>query len=155
MAFNPTSPLTGVAVTGLTSPTFTFVADTMPNPLQKGFYVTALGGTQTGVLVHSISSPFTLSIARPASLKTLGTPNPVNGRYPSVPQNTYNVRVRKGVNIAANQPASVATADIKVSIPAGAETYDPNSIAALLSLAASLLSQQADGLLSTAKTGNI
>jgi hypothetical protein len=49
MSISVTSPITGGAQTGLTSPTYTVVTDTAPpgNP-GKQVAVTALGGTQAG-----------------------------------------------------------------------------------------------------------
>ena len=62
MAISLTSPITGAAVTGLTSPTYTVAVDTPPNTWSKQWAVTALGGTQTGVDTSSSASrPFTLT----------------------------------------------------------------------------------------------
>lgn len=52
MTISLTTPVTGAAQTGLTSPTYTHVVDTPPNAYTKQYAVTALGGTQTGVDVH-------------------------------------------------------------------------------------------------------
>ena len=74
--WNPTSPVTGAAQTGLTTPTYTFVADVAPDANGKQVAVTALGGTQVGVTPHSVASPFTGTFVRPKSFKALGQPNP-------------------------------------------------------------------------------
>ena len=102
MTISLTSPITGAAQTGLTSPTYTHVADVAPTINGKQYAVIALGGTQTNVRTHAISDPFTLTYDRPAQPKALQNPNPVTGRYGSIPKNRHVFRVRKGVNYAAN-----------------------------------------------------
>jgi len=103
MTWAPSTPVTGAAQTGFTSPTYTLSVDTYPGVNGKQHAVTATGGTQTGVRTHSVSDPFTISGGRPTSLRSLPAVNG-NGGYSSVPRNTYFVITRKGVNIAANQP---------------------------------------------------
>lgn len=151
--WNPTSPVTGAAQTGLTSPTYTFVADTAPEPNGKQVAVTALGGTQVGVTAHTVSSPFTSNFTRPKSLKMLGQPNPVTGRYPSIPRNNYGLITRKGVLPAANQPAVPLVIRTTVEVPAGADSYDAVNIRAALSLHFGMLVQQAAGVGDTCATG--
>ncbi len=133
MAFAPTSPVTGSAQTGLTSPTYTLTADQAPDVNGKQYAITALGGTQTGVSVHSTSIPFTLTAWRPKVPRILGVPNPVTGIIPAVPNNTYKFVVRKGVLPAAGQPARLATFTVECSVPAGSESYDLVSLRAGLS----------------------
>lgn len=133
MSFTPSSPLTGGPQVGLTSPTYTLTSDTPPNAHSVQYAVTALGGTQTGVTTHSVSSPFTLTAERPAQFRYLGVPNPVTGVIGNVPMNVTKVRVRKGVTPAANQAVRPAMAELKVSVPAGAETYDTVNVKAMLS----------------------
>lgn len=144
--WNPTSPITGGAQTGFTSPTYTFVADTAPDSNGKQVAITALGGTQTGVTVHSGSSPFTMTMVKPKSFKLLGQPNPVTGLIPSVPKNLYKVIVRKGMTPYAGQPFSIGMADLSILIPAGAETADQANARALISLLIGALNQLSAGL---------
>ena len=139
MSFAPSSPVTGGPQTGLTSPTYTIVSDTPPNSHSVQYAVTTLGGTQTGVEAHSVSLPFTLTMERPAQFRQLGVANPVTGVISNVPMNVFKIRARKGVNIDASQSPKVASVEIKLSIPAGADTEDPESIRAMLSLAAGAL----------------
>lgn len=147
MSISWTSPITGQPQTGFTAPTYTTVADYAPtNTPGKQVVVTALGGTQTGVTVHTVASPFTLNITRPASLKTLGNPNPVTGVISPVLDNTYKLIVRKGVTPAANQPARVATCTVTMTIPAGADTYDAPNVRAMLSAAFGAAVQQSAGI---------
>ena len=154
MAFNPFSPVTGGTSTVLTSPTYTITADTPPAPNAKQYYVSALGGTQTGVTAHSVSSPFTGTMFRPASLKTL---SPVNnqGVLPSVPMNSYAVLTRKGVIPLAGQAVKVFPIRTSLDVPAGSDTADPISIAAAISFHIGLLAQLADEIRKTAITGTV
>lgn len=152
MSFSPASPITGAAVTGLTSPTYTITLDTAPKVTGKQFAVTGLGGTQTGVVSHSVSNPFTLTYFRPAAFRAL-PPVGVNGRLPSVPKNEHVLIFRKGMIPLAGQPAEPATVRITLAIPAGADVADANSIRALLSLIGGVLSGSASGIVDTILTG--
>lgn len=147
MAINVSSPITGAAVTGLTTPTYTVISDVAPpgNPGEQSA-VTALGGTQTGVTVHSVSSPFTLNFTRPASPRVLGPPNPVTGVVSQVPMNSYKLITRKGVLPLAGQPFRVMNITTVVDVPAGADTADVNNIRAALSAHIGALSQQSVGM---------
>jgi hypothetical protein len=134
MAISPSSPVTGGAQTGLTSPTYTIVEDQYGNGRSKQYAVTALGGTQNGVDIHSISNPFTLTFERPANYRLLGGVNPVTGVLGTVPRNTFKVRVRKGVVPLTDQNAVPELLECSFAVPAGADTADPESIRAGLSL---------------------
>lgn len=141
-----TTPITGMAQTGFTSPTYTIVTDTAPDINGKQWAVTALGGTQTGVTTHSVASPFTLMFARPRSFKALGKPNPVTGLVKDVPRNVYKLIVRKGVLPLAGQPYTNAICRIEFDVPAGSDTADSANIRALASISGGALSQLAAGL---------
>lgn len=134
MTVSVSSPVTGGAQTGFTSPTYTLTTDTPPNASSKQWAVTALGGTQTGVNAHDVSSPFTITVFRPSTYKRLGQPNPVTGVVSNVPKNRYEFLVRKGVLPLAGQPSSLLLARISLEIPAGSENADPANIRAALSL---------------------
>lgn len=145
MAVSLTSPVTGLAQTGLTTPTYTIVADTPPVSNSKQYAVTALGGTQTGVEAHALSQPFTIAVFRPAVPKTLGSPNPSTGVISNIPRNVSKTIVRKGVNVAADQAPVTAIFTLTCDVPAGADVYDPESIRAALSLMFGSFSQQSAG----------
>lgn len=140
------SNITGSAQTGFTTPGYTVSADTAPpgNP-GKQVAVTALTGTQTGVTVHSVASPFTLNATRAASLKTLGNPNPVTGVITVVPTNTYKLITRKGVLPLTGQPFKVMNITTTIDVPAGADTQDPPNVKAALSAHIGGLTQQSAG----------
>jgi len=146
MAIALTTPITGAAMTGFTSPTYTHVADTAPDSNGKQYAVTNVGGTQTGVTAHSVSSPFTITFTKPKAAKPLGQVNPITGQIRDIPINKYGILVRKGVTPAANQQPRIATFRGVVQVPAGAETYDKNNVLAMLSAAIGSLSQQSVGL---------
>jgi len=141
MAFAPTTPITGSTQTGLTSPTYTIATDTNPDSNGKQVYVSALGGTQTGVLSHSVAAPFTCSMFRPKALKVLAPVNPVTGVLRNVPTNTYKVITRKGVLPLAGQSYKTAVLSSTLDIPAGADLADPLSLRAAISCHIGLLTQ--------------
>lgn len=149
------SPITGGAQTGLTSPTYTHVADTAPTPMGKQVAVTALGGTQTGVTVHSVAAPFTVTAFRPAVFKQLGKPNPTTGLISNVPKNQYKVITRKGVLPLAGQPYQVMQVTTLIDVPAGSDLADPANIRAALSAHIGALNQQSAGIGDTTVSGVI
>lgn len=146
MSWAPTSPITGAAQTGFTTPTYTHVADVAPDVNGKQVAVTAAGGTQAGVTVHSVQSPFTVTFIRPKSFKLLSPLVPGTGLLPSVPKNVWKIIVRKGCVPLAGQPASVMLIKIELDVPAGADTADAPNIRAAISAAIGALNQQSAGL---------
>jgi hypothetical protein len=131
------------------------VADVAPNINGKQYAISALGGTQTGVDVNTVSKPFTMTFFRPAVLRTLPQANPVTGVIKNVPMNTYKMITRKGVSPAANQNAMVARITTTIEVPAGADTYEPEDLKALLSAHFGAGWEQASGIASTILTGVI
>jgi len=153
MAVALTSPVTGGAQTGFTSPTYTHVSDIALDTNGKQYAVTALGGTQAGVRVHSTSDPFTFLYVRPKTYKSLGTVHPVTGRLQSVPKNTHLIKIAKGAIPLAGQPSSVMTVRCMLEIPAGSDTADPANLRAAISLLVGALNQLSAGLGDTLVTG--
>jgi len=153
MSFTLTSPITGSAQTGLTSPTYTHVADTAPDVTGRQVAVSALGGTQTGVTVHSMASPFTITVFRPKAFRFLGKPNPVTGLVKDVPRNTFKVITRKGVLPLAGQPYANMQITTIVDLPAGSDTADAANCRAALSAHLGALAQQSSGLGDTCISG--
>lgn len=154
MPFAPSSPVTGGAQTGLTSPTYTLVADQAPANHGKQFYVSALGGTQTGVEVNSLSNPFTVTmfkVASPKALPSLLT----NGSLPSVPRNVYKLNVRKGVEVLSGQPRQNMLIEMIWHVPAGADIQDPESMRAALSLLIGILSAESANIGTTTITNGL
>lgn len=153
MSVTISSPITGSAQTGFTAPTYSLTSDIAPSPNGKQYAVTSLGGTQTGVDSHSVSKPFTISVFRPAVLKTLPSANPVTGVIKSIPVNTYKLIVRKGMVPSVNQSALVGSVNVAINVPAGADTYEPEEVRAMLSAAIGALSQISAGLGDTTVSG--
>lgn len=154
MAFAPSSPVTGAAMTGLTSPTYTLSADNAVKPNAKSYTISALGGTQAGVTTHSIASPFTLSMIRPTVFKLLGSPNAA-GVIRAFPKNSFDIICRKGVSVLANQPTQLSIMRLIASIPAGSEAYDIANLRAQISCMIGVLWQIADSLDETLVSGTL
>jgi len=153
MAFNPSSPVTGAAVTGLTSPTYTLTSDLAPAANGKQFAITALGGTQTGVDINSVSKPFTSTFFRPQVLKALPAANPVTGVIKVIPINQYKLVTRKGAQPASNQSPQPVRITTVIEVPAGVDTYEPEELRAALSAHIGILWQQAAGISDTVVSG--
>jgi len=141
-----TSPVTGSAQTGFTSPTYTVVQDTPPNAYSKQYAVTALGGTQTSVDVHGASKPFTITFSRPQTIRSAPNANPVTGAMPNSPRNVYSVIVRKGTSPGTNQNPQTSVLRADLSVVAGADVVEPEDVRAALSLLIGGMTQQSAGL---------
>lgn len=155
MSFTLTSPITGAAQTGFTSPTYTLTADIAPDNNGKQNAVTAVGGTQTGVTVHSVAAPFTITFVRPRVFRNLGKPNPTTGLIKDVPRNSYKLITRKGVTPLAGQPFANMQITTIIDVPAGSDTADPANLRAALSAHIGALSQQSAGAGDTVVSGII
>lgn len=153
MAFSPASPVTGAAVSGLTTPTYTLTTDVAPNVNGKQYAVTALGGTQTGVDVNTVSKPFSISFFRPAVLRVLPQANPVTGVIRNVPMNSYKLITRKGASPAANQNPITARITTTIEVPAGTDTYEPEELRAMVSAHFGVGWAQASGIADTLVSG--
>lgn len=156
MSFSVTSPVTGGAQTGFTTPTYTLVTDTPPTSAGKQYAVSATGGTQTGVdSSSSPTKPFTITLQRPQVLRALSPVDPVTGVLRSVPRNSYKIITRKGVVPLAGQSPVVLNITTTLDIPAGADVADPANIRAALSLHIGSLSQISASAGDTLVTGVI
>lgn len=151
--FAPASPATGAAVTGFTSPTYTLTSDIAPSINGKQYAVTALGGTQTGVDVNTVSKPFTISFFRPAQLRSMPAANPVTGVVKNIPNNTYKLITRKGVVPGANQNPLNLVITTQIDVPAGSDTYEPEDIKAAISAHFGVGWAQASGIADTLLSG--
>jgi len=153
MSVSLSTPVTGSAQTGFTSPTYTVAVDTPPDVNSKQWVVTALGGTQTGVTSNTPSDPFTITFKRPKSLKTV-PPVGTNGvLIRRAPKNEWRMIVRKGSRPAANQAYDINLIDVRIPVVSGGETYDSAEVRAMLSLAIGALSQISAGLGDSLVTG--
>lgn len=149
--FNFTSPVSGAAQTGFTSPTYTLTQDQSPSPNADQYAVTALGGTQVGVDTHTASNPFTIARFMPKSVNSLGLPD-VNGNYRSIPTTRYKFVVRKGCTLSNGQRKPVVVR-FELEIPAGADEDDPEALRAAVSLALGAWYAESAGLGTMLVTG--
>jgi hypothetical protein len=157
MSFTLSSPVTGGAQTGFTTPTYTLATDTAPtNSAGKQYAVTAIGGTQAGVdSSSSPSKPFTVTLSRPLNLRVLSAIDPVTGVLRSVPRNVYTIRVRKGVVPLAGQAAVAMQIVTSIEVPAGADSADAANVRAALALMIGSLNQISASIGDTVVTGVI
>jgi hypothetical protein len=146
MTINVTSPVTGSAQTGLTTPGYTLVSDYPPNAYSKQWAVTGLSGTQTNVEVHGASKPFTITCSRPPQIRSAPIPNPGNNMIGQSPRNVYSIWVRKGVVPVAGQNPQVMQLRCDFSVVAGSDLVEPEDIRAALSLLIGALNQQSAGI---------
>lgn len=152
MAYSPASPITGAAQTGLTSPTYTIASDLAPSANGKQYAVTALGGTQAGVRVHSPSDPFRVNFVRPVSFKAV-QPVTAGGLLRNVGKNVWKLITGKGVLVVSGQPAQQMLVTTTIEVPAGGELLDPANVRAALSLHIGVLSAQSSGIGDSTVTG--
>lgn len=146
------SAITGAAITGLTSPTYTPTVDVPPNPYSKQWAITAIGGTQTGVDTGSSGSrPWTFTAYRPANVRTLNAVDS-NNVLRQVPMNEYGILLRKGLTPLAGQASKTALFRATFSVPAGADIADQPNIKAAMSSFVGVLTQQAQGITDTLTT---
>lgn len=134
-----TSPVTGSAQTGFTTPTYTIIADRFPGPNGVQYAVTALGGTQTGATAQTADKPFTVSVERPVSIKTQTVNS--SGVTVSSGRNRHRILVRKGMPAVVGQPPLLATAEVIFSVPVGAESVSAAEIRAMCSCLIGVLTQ--------------
>jgi hypothetical protein len=145
--FSPdVSALAGGAQTGLTSPTYDLSVDVAPDNNGKQYAVTAKGGTQTNVRLHTISDPFTVTFNRPKVPRTLPAANPVTGKRGSIPRNSYSLIIRKGTKPESTSSPEVALVRCQFDIPAGADAADADNVRAAISLLVGILSDQSAGI---------
>lgn len=152
MAITVTSPITGSAQTGFTSPSVTVVADTAPTANGKQVVATAMAGA-SGITAGSVSSPFTMNFTRPVNLRVLGPVNPVTGQLRSVPRNVYKQITRKGVVPLVGQPSEVMQITTEFSVPAGSDSADAVNVRAGVSAHIGYSNQQSANIGDTLVSG--
>lgn len=142
------------AVTGFTTPTYTTVASATTIPNGRVSTVTAKGGgaQPSAVDVHSASRPFMFLSTKPPVVR--GIP-PLNaaGQLVNVPINKYVLSTKKGLTCMSGQPSQVGYCSVAIGVPAGADLNDPDNVAAMIVATAMALSQMAQEIVNTAKSG--
>lgn len=144
MAWSPSSPLTGAAQTGFTSPTYTLSADNAPSSNGRQYAITAVGGTQSGVTTTGAATPFTLSFFKPTVNKVRGLD--ASGRAVTVPTNVYKQITRKSVALDGFGTTRVMLVTTIIEVPAGAESTAPSEVRAALSCHIGALSNASAGI---------
>jgi len=157
MSFTLTSPVTGSAQVGLTSPTYTLTADTAPDSSGKQYAVTAVGGTQVYVTSHSPSAPFTLTMFRPKQIKLLRTTSDGYGRIANG-KNKYTIIARKGVGVTTSVAGGgiqdgLFVATLSLEVPAGTDVMDAANIRAAMSCLIGALSTNSSAITETMISG--
>lgn len=156
MAISLGATLTGAVMTGSSAPVYSMVVDNPPNASTgKQWNVSGLSsGTFASLRFHSISDPMTITFERPGVMKTLvGLISGITGLYGKVPDNVYSCRVRKGVNIAANNLPRIMEIYARFSVPAGADAYDAPNVRGAMSLFAGAMTAVGPGYGDTLVTG--
>lgn len=148
-----TSPVTGGAQTGFTSPTYTVVQDTAVDSNAKRYIVTALGGTQTGVRAHSVSDEFSVTVVKPKSMKVLQAFNTLLPQSFRPVYNRYWIIVKKGGIPATGLVSVPQVVRIPIDISAGVDANDAPNMRALISLTVGVLNQISAGLGDTLANG--
>lgn len=151
MAYTMSGAISGAAVTGFTTPTYTLSADSAGANNQRQSYVSALGGTQAGVNAHTVAQPFTVTVDRPRTLRQLGKAN-LNGLIANVGRNTYGILVRKGVVPLVGQPYQVAIFRVNIEVPTGSDTADIANLKGMISFASGFITANVNGIVDTLTT---
>lgn len=155
MPFSLTSPITGLAQTGQTTPTYTIAATGAPDVNGKQYAVTALGGTQAGATAQTgADNPFSLTWWWPKVQKLL--PQVAASGYgfvSRVPRNVRKLVTRKGCTVMTNQPREIMLITSELNVPAGAESNSPAEIRAAIAAHCGALTQLAANLGDTIVTG--
>lgn len=151
MTWSPDGSITGSAISGFTTPTFTQVDDTAPAMNAKQKTVTAVSGTGTAT-ANTADKPFTGTFYKPAVMQGLPKANPVTGLRGAIPNNQYKFIVRKGGEVASGVPANIV-GRLTIDIPAGMESYQPDQIKAFVSYLIGILTEESNDLAETLTTG--
>jgi len=155
MSLTLTSPITGGAQTGFTTPSYTIVADTAPTTSGKQYAISAMSGAGVPVDPSTTSRPYTVTLSRPAILKSLSVVDPITGVLRSVPRNSFTCIVRKGVTPLAGQAPAVLVAKLTVDVPAGADLADAANLRSAMSVLVGALNQVSAGFGDTLIAGTI
>lgn len=145
MSWSPSTPLSGGAQTGFTSPTYTLTADSPPAPNSKQYAITAVGGAGNTASVTGASTPFTLSFFKPAVMKTAKFAG--DGKLITAPMNVYKQITRKSVLVNAEQAEyRIMLVTTTIEVPSMAESVSAVEVRAALSCHVGALSNQSAGI---------
>lgn len=147
-----TSPVTGAAISGLTSPTYTLSSLATVERNQESYYVSALGGTQTDVDAHSMGKPFTITLVSPKAVKA--SSSIVNaGLVANAPKNVYTIRTRKGTSMNAYDARGISYIETNIAVCAGSQEHDLEDLKAAYSLHVGAITQLGDEFIAAVQNG--
>lgn len=140
MSIALSSPVSGSAQTGFTSPTYTVTADSAPDQFGKQWAVSGVGGAGNTPNVNSPSGPFTWTFIRPKVYRPQGPLN--SAGFPTTfPRNVWKIITRKGASPYSGGPSITMLMETTISVPAGIDQSDPVAIRAMLSMHLGSLTQ--------------
>lgn len=152
---NLAGPTTTTGTTTLlTSPTYSFVPGVSKDQSAKAYTVSALGGTQTGVAIHTLAKPKEVIFKRFKDYLRAAKYNSLTAKFGVVPKNTISVIGRGGVNISATQ-VEICSVRLDVSVPSGAEAYDPANVEAATLMTIQATINQLAAILDASRSGTI
>jgi len=164
--WSPDSSITGLPISGITSPAFPLAADLAPAPNARQYYVSSISGSGWSSTAdsHSIDRPFTATLFRPVVLKSarfelnagLGGASTIKN---TTDRNVYTLLIRKGADCSTLISSGVhdyqlMTAKVEFSIPVGISN-DTESIKKMVSFLGGLLTEETDDLVQSLYTGVI
>jgi len=123
MSISLAGPTTATTTAALTAATYSFVSDMANDNRSKVFVMSAKGGTQTGVNIHTVDSPKYVVFKRPAQFQQASGYNTVSGKYSRVPKNVTRVVGKGSCNVTASQIESIPM-ELSIGVPAGGPTFD-------------------------------
>lgn len=124
-----TSPIAGVNVGSQSSATYTLASDVNVDRNQRGYTVTACGGTTNNGLPHSASFPFRILFTAPKAVRVMTTAvAQALGVVTNVPKNNYSLSVEKGVTLNAVGGAGSAYFNAQLAIPIGSDVVDTDQL---------------------------
>lgn len=150
---NLSTPVAGLAQEGFTDPSIELAPDSAPSPNGKQWYVSGVSG-MPDVTTHSVASPYTVSVFRPATIKVAGPGQATaTGVVVNQPKNTYKVITRKAVTINSLGAKAIALVTTSIDVPVGTSDEDLAALKAAISLHGGALIQDPDQWWETAQTG--
>lgn len=152
MSINVTGPTAAISAGNLAAATYTFVPDMATDLRSKAFVVSALGGTQTGVNIHSVDAPKQFIVKKPAVFQQPSAYNVTTGRYGRVPKNVTRIIGRGSANVASGQ-VEIIPITLDIGIPAGAMTYDRPNVEASVAMFIAALYDQKEEIITAIRDG--
>lgn len=152
---NLTGPTTTTGTTTLlTLPTYSFVPGVSKDIAAKAYTCSALGGTQSGVAIHSLEKPKEVIFKRFAQYMRAAKYNSLTKLFGVVPKNTISIIGRGGVSISADQ-VEIMSVRVDIAVPSKAEAYDPANVEATTLMTLQATINQLAAILDASRSGTI